>query len=213
NMSAAMAQHSLTMQYCMATPSEFLEASRFSNLTTIRVSGDHFVRANRLPFLYTSELAEAIGSWPWADVADSPDRDAILLQTLSAGPVGFGDALGREDRPNLLRAVRADGVILKPDAPIVPLDRSYLDAAQHRHTPTLVATYTNHHGLRTAYLYAFAPTPADRAPVQFTSADLGLTSDIYVYDPFANRGETVSAGKTFTGQLNSDGSAYFIAAS
>src|SRR5581483_2522564 len=74
NMSAAMSQHSLTMQYCMATPSEFLEASRFSNLTTIRVSGDHFVRANRLPFLYTSELAEAIGSWPWADVADSPDR-------------------------------------------------------------------------------------------------------------------------------------------
>ncbi|HEY3930575.1 MAG TPA: hypothetical protein VGL89_19535, partial [Candidatus Koribacter sp.] len=212
NMAAAMAKQGLTMQYCMATPSDFLEAARFSNLTTIRTSGDHFVRAQRLPFLYVSELAEAVGAWPWADVADSPDRDAILLQTLSAGPVGFGDALGHENRSNLLRAVRSDGVIIKPDAPIVPLDRSYLDAAQRKHAPTLAATYTNHSGLRTAYLYAFAPTPADRGPVEFTAADVGLSGGIFVYDVFANRGEPVAAGKTFTSALRADDSAFYIAA-
>ena len=212
NMSAAMAQQGLTMQYCMATPNEFLEAARFSNLTTIRTSDDHFLRDRRVPFIFDSELAEAIGSWPWADVADSTDRDAILLQTLSGGPVGFGDARGHENRDNLIRAVRSDGAIIKPDAPIVPLDRSYRDAAQHQHTPLLAATYTDHNGVRTAYVYALAPTSADRGPVQFVAADLGLSGAMFVYDVLAKRGERVAPGKSFKGGLGADDSAFYIVA-
>ena len=52
--------------------------------------------------------------------------------------------MGAENKANLFQAVRADGVIVKPDASIVPLDRSYIADAeknagaadrQHLHRP------------------------------------------------------------------------------
>src|SRR6185437_15665724 len=43
NMAAAMKAQGLTMQYCSAEPDMFLQGTRYSNLTTIRVSNDRFV--------------------------------------------------------------------------------------------------------------------------------------------------------------------------
>src|SRR5262249_9802176 len=49
--------------------------------------------------------------------------------------VGVGDALGQFDRTNLLRVVRADGVIVKPDDSITPLDSAYIAQANNRGLP------------------------------------------------------------------------------
>ncbi len=211
-MAAAMRQASLTMQYCMPEPSELLQGSRYSNLTTTRVSDDKFVRARWYNFLFTSQFAAALGIWPWADVATSTDANLILLQTLSAGPVGFGDAIGQENRENLMQAARKDGVLIKPDAPLVPLDRDYLDAALGRHEPTLGRTYTRQNGVTTAYVFAFARTPLDRGPVRFRAAQVGLRGRMAVYDYFSRQLTVVPSGESFRGQLEKDDASYYVCA-
>lgn len=213
NMAAAMKAQGLTMQYCMAVPSVFLQGSRYSNLTTIRVSDDKFIRARWYDFLFTSQLASAVGIWPWADVATSRDVNAILLQTLSAGSVGFGDAMGQENRQNLMQATRADGVLVKPDAPLVPVDSDYLNGALGRHVPTLGYTHSEVGGVRTAYVFAFARTPQDQGPVQFRASEIGLHGPMAVYDYFAHRLTIVPAGGEFRGKLENDDASYYVCAS
>ena len=90
------------------------------------MKGDRFEQGKWTEFLYGSRLASALGAWPWADVFMSTEEDNLLLATLSAGMVGVGDELGAASKQNLLKAVRGDGVIVKPDAPIVPLDAAWL---------------------------------------------------------------------------------------
>ena len=212
NMASAMKAQGLTMQWCMAKPSVFLQGTRYSNLTTIRVSDDKFIRAHWYNFLFTSQLAGSLGIWPWADNATSQDVNAILLQTLSAGPVGFGDQMGQENRQNLMPAVRADGVLVKPDAPLIPLDSGYLDGALGRHAPMLGYTHTAQGGTTTAYVFAFASTPKDDGPVQFQAHDIGVDGDMAVYDYFAHKVTFVPAGDTFHGELGADDASFYISA-
>ena len=94
----------------MALPRFFLQGSRYPNLTTIRTSDDRFGRSRWDSFLYTSQFARAAGIWPWADVFMSGETNNLLVSVLSAGMVGIGDAMGMENRENLMRVARADGV-------------------------------------------------------------------------------------------------------
>lgn len=213
NMASAMKAQGLNMQYSMAKPRNFLQGSRYSNLTTIRVSGDRFLRTRWHDFLFTSQLAGALGIWPWADNANSQNVNAILLQTLSAGPVGFGDELGKESKQNLLQAARSDGVIVKPDAPLVPLDSDYLDGALGRNAPTLGFTQTVHGGTTTAYVFAFAATPQARGTVHFQAQDVGLPGAMAVYDYFAHKLTLVPAGEAFKGELEADDASFYVATS
>ena len=211
DMSAACRQNGITMQYCMALPCYFLQGSHYENLTTIRTSGDRFNRAKWDNFLYTSRLADSLGIWPWADVYMSHETNNILLSTLSAGPVGIGDAMGAEDKANLFRAVRADGVIVKPDAPIVPLDQSYLADATDQPSPLTAGTYTDDGGIKTEYVFAAnrPKTPADE--VQFSSTDLGLSGPAYVYDYFSGTGKLLKGNK-FTAPLPANSAAFYVVA-
>jgi hypothetical protein len=213
NMASAMKAQGLNMQYSMAKPRNFLQGSRYSNLTTIRVSGDRFTRTRWNEFLFTSHLAGSLGIWPWADNATSQNVNAILLQTLSAGPVGFGDELGKENKQNLLQAVRNDGVIVKPDAPLVPSDAAYLDGALGRKGPTLGYTRTAHGDITTAYVFAFAQTPQDRKAVHFQAHDVGLDGAMAVYDYFAHKVTLVPAGGVFNGELEADDASFYVSAS
>ena len=66
-----------------------------------------------------------------------------------------------------MRAVRSDGVILKPDAPIVPLDQSYIADAEHKHAPLIAGTDTDHNGIKTEYVFAFNRSKMSADEVQF----------------------------------------------
>ena len=48
-----------------------------------------------------------------------------LLSALSAGPVGIGDPLGEADPAIVRRTCRADGVLVKPDAPITATNAGF----------------------------------------------------------------------------------------
>ncbi|PWU06902.1 MAG: hypothetical protein C5B51_11165 [Terriglobia bacterium] len=209
NMASGMAQRGLTMQYCMASPRHFLQGSRYNNLTTIRTSADRFVRARWTEFLYTSRLASALGIWPFTDVLLSRETENLLLATLSAGPVGIGDAIGTESRDNLLRSVRRDGVIVKPDVPVTPIDSSFQNAAHAPDAVQLAAASTDFGELRTYYLFAYGQ--GSNVQAKFSTSELGLDSPTYVYDYFAGAGRVVNPSETVAAPIG-DSSLYLIAA-
>ena len=190
-MAHACKARGLSVQYCMATPRCFLEGSRYDNLTTIRVSGDRFEPRKYREFLYTSRLASALGIWPWSDVYKSPETDNLLLDNLSAGPVGTGDALGQEDRANIMKALRADGVIIKPDVPIAPTDAAYLAEAQKQDVPLIATTYTDHDGLKTIYGIAVTRSKTEPSTLALDDQALGCTGPVYLYDYFAGTGQKI----------------------
>jgi hypothetical protein len=200
------------MQYCMPYPCYFLQGCSYPNLTTARVSDDRFGPNRWNDFLYTSRLASALGIWPWTDVFKSSETANVLLCTLSAGPVGFGDASGDENAANLFQSVRSDGVIVKPDAPILPLDRMYVADARTNTAPILAATWTDHEGLRTAYLFAANRSKTQAVPVSISPGELDLHGPVYVYDYFGGTVQRVEAGSNISTLLGGGASAYYVVA-
>ena len=211
-MADACKEHGLSVQYCMATPPAFLEGSKYDNLTTIRVSGDRFKSSKYRHFLYTSRLADSLGIWPWTDVYNSTEITNLLLGTLSAGPVGTGDALGQEDKANLFKAIRADGVIVKPDAPLVPIDSAYVTEAEGKDFPLEASTYTDHGDVKTLYAVAIRLPKSQVSTFTFNPTDLGLAGPAYFYDYFAGTAQRSDPGQTVSSQVNADGVSYFIVA-
>ena len=212
DMSGACRQDGISMQYCMPLPCYFLQGSRYENLTTIRASGDRFETNKWNNFLYTSRLARSLGISPWTDVYMSGELDNLLLSTLSAGPVGIGDAIGMENKANLLQAVRADGVIVKPDEPIVPLDQSYLADANGRPSPLIAGTYTDHNGIKTAYIFSFNRPKVSGGNVRLTPAQIGFHSPVYVYDYFSGEGKRLDSDDVFFARLGKQASAFYVVA-
>lgn len=208
NMANAMAARGIDMQYCMAPPRFFLQGVKYRNLTTIRTSLDGFAPSRWRAFIYTSQFAHAVGIWPWSDVFKSRETGNMILSVLSAGPVGTGDALGREDMGNILKAARPDGVIVKPDAPLVPLDSDYIDEARHADVPMLAATYTQHGDLKTSYVFAFAPGKATGRRFTIDPAAFGQKGAVVIYDPATGTSHELAPGKTFAGELAAGQYAY-----
>jgi hypothetical protein len=202
----------LSVQYCMPTPLCILQGSKYDNLTTIRISDDRFKFDRYHNFLYTSRFAYSLGIWPWTDVYNSTETTNILLGTLSAGPVGTGDAIGKEDKSNILLAARADGVIVKPDAPLIPTDMAYLAEAEKLDVPLVATTYTDHHGLRTIYGVALNLSKTAVDAFSIKPSDLGCTGPVYVYNYFAGTGQKLDPGATMTVALQGKDCAYLVAA-
>jgi hypothetical protein len=212
NMARACDEKGITLQYCMPLAAHFMQGCRYENLTTIRTSGDRFNPDHWNNFLYTSRLAASLGIWPWADVFKSPETGNVLLATLSAGPVGIGDAMGAETKTNLFQAVRAHGVIVKPDTAIVPLDRSYLADAQQKPAPLIASTCTRHGGIKTEYVFAFRRPKTSGSRVDFSLAELGLDEPAYVFDYFAGTGQRLGAGGKFSAPLPKSGMVFYVVA-
>jgi hypothetical protein len=240
-MADAAKNRGMSVQYCMAMPQYYMQGSKYENVSTIRTSNDRFRRGNWHDFLYGSRLAAAAGIWPWADTYLSTETGNVLLSDLSAGMVGFGDENGTESVDNLFMAVRKDGVIVKPDEPIVPVDSTYIAEANKQKRALVSSTYTDHDGLRTEYVLAYrVPTPKKKAtseksatrpegklsdkevldPVResdvqdamFTLRDIGVSEPAYVYD-FMNKTVTwVEPSVPVISPFGNDGYGYFVVA-
>ncbi|HUJ11864.1 MAG TPA: hypothetical protein VL171_17780, partial [Verrucomicrobiae bacterium] len=211
-MAAACAKNGLVMQYCMALPRHFLQGAKYSNLTSIRTSGDRFEPGKWRAFLYTSQLASALGIWPWCDVFKSSETGNMTLAVLSAGVVGTGDAIGKEVPENIRLAARADGVLVKPDRPLVPTDDTYLHEARSGGDSVLTAwTCTDHGDCRTLYVFAFLPENAKRNGVSSRStlweikpSTLGISAPAYAYDVTQKRGVALGAGEAYRSNVTSN---------
>jgi hypothetical protein len=208
-MARAAEEHGLTLQYCMPLPRHLLQGARYANLTSARVAGDRFERAKWDDFLYTSRLASSLGIWPWTDVFMSAETDNLLIATLSAGLVGIGDRMGAEDRNSILRAVRLDGVIIKPDRPLLPIDAMYVADALQSGQPMVAAAHTDHGGLRTSYVFSYTRGASGRTRAAFTLQEVGVPRVAYVYEPRSGRARRMAPSQTVSVRLD-QGTAYFV---
>jgi hypothetical protein len=169
-MDTAAREHGLTLQFCMATPAEFLQTATLSQVTSIRTSGDYrYLFDNGLNwvwFLHGNALARALGLNPFKDVFLSHSTSSLgtaepyaeieaLLAALSAGPVAIGDQIGATVRDLVLRTCRDDGVLVKPDVPIAAIDACFAANTFLRTEPLIGETYSDHPAGRWSYVAAF----------------------------------------------------------
>ncbi len=209
NMAASMSKRGITIQYCMATPKHFLQSTNYGGLTTVRASGDGFGPKRWTEFLYSSRLAGALGMWPFADVLMSTDTNSLILATLSAGPVGIGDALGGISRDNLLQAVRRDGAIVKPDVPATPVDSVFAADSQGVDTPMVASSWSDFGGMRTYYIFAYAR--GANTSIAIRPSSWGIEGAAYLYDYLQGAGYPIGANGAIDVNL-SNGAGYFILA-
>jgi len=211
NMASAMHDAGLQIVYCMPLWAHIMQSSKYNNVVAARVSNDGFSRIRWDEMIFNSRIASAVGLWPFADVFASKNVRDILLATLTAGPIGSGDGLGATIGSNLSRAVRDDGVIVKPDIPIAPTDATFVALSASQVAPIVASTYTDHGGLRTAYVLAYSRVQGAESPVSFSPQSLGFTAPAYVYDYFNKTGVALNPGQSFTGSVDYNGS-YFVVA-
>lgn len=214
NMASEMAARGITMQYCMAYPLHILRGAKFPNLTTIRAAGDGLTRSKWRQLAFNARFIHEIGAWPATDVMPSGDTSAMLFATLSGGPVGIGDAFEQLDRRNIFKVARADGEIVKPDEPLMPLARSYLSEARKTGEPIIASTFTRHQGQTTAYLFVFAADRQDRTKdFSVRPTELGFTQRVAMFDPKSEAVVTLGPTDVILGNLSSpDAFAYRIVA-
>jgi hypothetical protein len=211
-MANACKKDGLTMQYCMAMPRYFLQGLKYNNLTSIRTSDDRFEPKKWKSFLYTSQLAYECGIYPWCDVFKSSELGNMIFSVLSDGPVGTGDAIGKEDKENIMMACRKDGVLVKPDVPILPVDNDYLNDAEGAKTPILGYTYTKQNNITTGYVFTFANDTSDSRKINFNPSELGLNENVVVYNPLTKKVQVVDKADAFNDVLPNELYTYYILA-
>jgi len=213
NMAGAAAANGINLQYCMVQGRDYLQGTLYTNLMTIRTSEDRFDTTRWAEHLYGSRFAQAMGIWPWTDVYMSSETRNLLISTLSAGPVGPGDALGAVNATNLLKSIRPDGVIVKPDFPLGPVDDAYVNDALGLGRPMVATTYTDFTNSRALYVFAYGES-TNNLSSSFKPADFGITNAVYVYDYFSATGMVVNAGSAFSFNTTipdvTNGGSYFI---
>ncbi len=192
---AALGTRDLHAQWCMASPADFAQTSRLHNVTSIRTSGDHgyLVGPEVLWawFLHTNVMARALGLWPYKDVFHSAPTSGTreveaLLAALSAGPVGVGDRIGEAGIDLIRRTCRADGVLVRPDAPIAAVDGAAFAAPMWSGELLVGSTYSHHAAGRWGYVLTCGVGGDDARAARVTFADLGEdrpgTPEIAVFD-------------------------------
>jgi hypothetical protein len=192
-MSQAMLSKGISIQYCMPLPSDYMASTQYPNVETIRTSNDRFDRDKWDSFLYDSRLASAVGLWPWTDVFFSSELGNLILSTLSAGPVGVGDALGGTNARNLAAAIRRDSVIVKPDTPVLPIDAMYASDATSPMGPMVAMAHTSFGDFTERYVFAYARTPSEET-VSVPLASLELSGPVFAFNWVTHSGELIPAG-------------------
>jgi hypothetical protein len=103
-----------------------------------------------------------------------------------------GDALGGTNAQNVAAVVRRDSVIVKPDAPLLPIDSMYASDATNSRSP-MVAMAESVFGDETVrYVFAYPRTPTQDS-VRVPLTDLGASGPVFAYD-WRRTGELIPAG-------------------
>jgi hypothetical protein len=192
NIAQALAEQGMTMHYCMQMPRNAMQSTENPVMVSLQAPHDHHVGMSEPagrhddwfdPYVWRNLLFGgafygSLGIWPSRDniqtVADANAFEDLLLANLLGGSMELGHRIGEADWDLLKKVYReGDGLVLKPDRPIVPLDRCYLDASAVGYTESNIS------GKRWYYVVSL-PT-AGYLP-QFSASDLGATGSWAVFD-------------------------------
>mmetsp|Transcript_86928 Transcript_86928/g.246464 ORF Transcript_86928/g.246464 Transcript_86928/m.246464 type:complete len:826 (+) Transcript_86928:58-2535(+) len=143
---AAALERGLSVQACMALPSDLMASVRLNSVTNYRASGD-YVSEDNYDVGGSALLAFALGLrpskdnfWthrplsaietgkPWGPRTNPGTNCELnaIIATLSTGPVGIADKAGDTNTTLVLRCVRPDGLIMQPDRPATYVDAMFM---------------------------------------------------------------------------------------
>jgi len=202
NQAKALQEKGMTMQYCMTDPRNIMESTENPVVTTLQGTDDHHVpmaepepsHDDPDPFhwkhiLFTSALYGAVGLWPSRDntqtVADPNALEDLLLANLMGGEIQLGHRIGEANFELIRKTYReGDGLVLKPDHPIAPLDRCYLEQCAVGWTSSTIE------GRQWFYVLSL---PASGYAANFELSDLHLNGKWAVYDYDTHSASVVDA--------------------
>jgi len=148
-MHTAASERNMSIQYCMALPSDLLASLQHKFVTNYRASDDYAGSSVTNFNLQTSSLLGwSLSLKPSKDAffttANNPDNPYLrrlnenhrtvpgvdlelnaVIATLSTGPVAFGDGPNATDRELIMRSCREDGALLQPRKPLTAIDAHY----------------------------------------------------------------------------------------
>jgi hypothetical protein len=145
NQAKAMQGQGITMQYCMGLPRNIMESTENPIVTGLQATHDHHApmaepqpsHMDEDPYswkhvIFTSAVYGAVGLWPSRDntqtVADPNAWEDILLANLMGGEIQLGHRIGEANFDLIRKTYReGDDLVLKPDHPMAPLDRCYIE--------------------------------------------------------------------------------------
>jgi len=145
NQAKALQEKGITMQYCMTMPRNVMQSTENPIVTGLQSSADHHVamaepRPEHLdddPYMwkhmiFASGLYGSVGLWPSRDnvqtIADPNAWEDLLLANLLGGEIQLGHRIGEANFDLIRKTYReGDGLVIKGDHPIAPLDRCYLE--------------------------------------------------------------------------------------
>jgi hypothetical protein len=187
----ALQEQGMTMHYCMQRTRNVLESTENPVMVSLQGSHDHHVKI-RPPtreedrndafvwkhLLFASAFYGSVGIWPSRDniqtVADPNAFEDLLLANLMGGSIELGHRIGEANWELLKKVYReADGLVLKPDRPIAPLDRCYLDGSAVGYTESNIS------GKRWYYVLSLPPAGY---LAQFSPSDVGAAGVWAVFD-------------------------------
>ncbi|XP_048245597.1 uncharacterized protein LOC124128193 [Haliotis rufescens] len=136
-MGRGAAKNGLTIQYCMANSRHILQGITLPAVTQARASDDYHPGTQQWRIGVSSVFAWAIGIAPFKDNfwtttvqpgtsykgATEPYTELnALVATLSTGPVGPSDMIGKFNKTIIMKSVNSEGLILKPSRPATAID-------------------------------------------------------------------------------------------
>ena len=148
-MHGAAQESGMSIQYCMALPSDLLASMAYPHVTNYRASDDYAGSSVTNFNIQTSSLLGwAVGLRPSKDVFFSTNNEPsnpymrrlrpkhrtvpgtdlelnALIATLSTGPVAIGDGPYQSNRSLIMRSCRDDGLLLQPDKPPTAIDAQF----------------------------------------------------------------------------------------
>jgi hypothetical protein len=191
NMAEALQEKGITMQYCMQLPRNIMQSSENPTMLGLQGSWDHHVymaepekqHKDDDPYvwkhlIFTSAFYGALGIWPSRDniqtIADPNAYEDTLLANLLGGEIQLGHRIG-ECNFGLVRKTYREGddLLLKPDRPICPLDRCYLEGG--------AVGYTESYRNGSTWYYVLSLPAAGYVP-SFSASDLGGAGKWVVYN-------------------------------
>jgi hypothetical protein len=163
-------------------------------------------------------LGWALGINPFKDVFQSTRRGHFrgercvelegLVSCLSAGPIAPGDEIGYVNKSIVNAVCRNDGLLLKPDRPLTPVDLMFT-----KHDTYYICDTESHHGDFTwYYLLTINLWPERKPKKEFKLEDLQIDGKFYAYDWFVHEGLKINGSSQIVQSLKFEQYKYRILA-
>ena len=156
-MNAGAESTNASLQWDTAYPSQIMFSVAVSRVTQGSAGFDYQPGSSQWDDALHDLLFDAVGLVPWKDTfwtteyqpgcpssystCREPNPELqTLVSLLSTGPVSPGDAIGRANVSLLKRTCMSDGTLLKPDRPLLPMSRVFVESFETLVWPRVLVT-------------------------------------------------------------------------